>query len=277
VQRDRGEAAIARASVPIDAPWLDLGGGVTLELAFIPAGEFMMGARTSPAEVVRRSGFPADIKGFQREHPRHRVRISRPFFLGTYEVTQAQYEQIVGSDPSWFNGTDLPVERVSWEEAVAFCRIASERSGRNVRLPSEAEWEYACRAGTTTSFHFGDAITTDQVNYDGRIPYAGSPKEKWREKTMAVGSVPPNPWGLHHMHGNVYEWCADWLDEGYYARSPGVDPLGPESGKYRVARGGAWRWCGSFCRSAARGGNLPEVQTSVIGFRVAVSVGAAQE
>ena len=250
---------------------LDLGGGVTMDLALIPAGEFMMGSRESAQEVARKSGYSgAKAEWFTREHPRHRVRITQPFYMGKYEVTQSQYERIMGTNPSFFKGSNLPVEMVSWDNAMEFCRKLSQRTGRKVRLPTEAEREYACRAGTTTPFHFGETISTSQVNYDGNLPYAGGAKGTCRQKTTSVGSFAANAWGLHDMHGNVAEWCSDWYDEGYYAKTPRQDPKGAVSGKYRVLRGGSWSGHSSGCRSAFRGCLGPTSRHSLIGFRVAV-------
>jgi formylglycine-generating enzyme required for sulfatase activity len=248
---------------------LDLGGGVSMEFVLIPAGEFMMGSRDSVAEVKRKAKWESDW--YKHEHPQHRVRITRPFYLAKYEVTQVQYERIIGENPSGSKGPNLPVEQVSWVNAVAFCRKLSERSGRTVRLPTEAEWEYACRAGTTTPFHFGETITSDQVNYNAKYAYAG-----YREKTTNVGSFPANAWGLHDMHGNVYEWCEDWYDESYYAVSPEEDPIGSTEDSrhalgYRVLRGGSWSDSADYCRSAHRGCYGPAGSSRDYGFRVAVA------
>jgi formylglycine-generating enzyme required for sulfatase activity len=238
---------------------LGLGGGVTMELVRIPAGEFMMG---SPSGEARRD---------DEEGPRHRVRITRPFYMGKYEVTQEQYEAMMGEHPARFNGAKNPVERVSWNDASEFCRRLSARTGRDVRLPTEAEWEYACRAGTTTPFHFGSTINTSQANYDGNYTYGSGPKGVYRKKAVPVGSFPPNAWGLYDMHGNVWEWCADWYDSDYYARSPTADPKGPSHGEGRVLRGGSWYSYPWGCRSASRHGLSPTFTNYGDGFRVVVS------
>ncbi len=244
-------------------PWLalreqtiDLGGGVTMDLVLIESGEFLMG---SPSSEAKRD---------DDEGPQHRVRISKPFYMGKHEVTQAQWRAVMGSNPSHFKGDDLPVEQVSWDGIQEFCRKLSERAGRTIRLPTEAEWEYSCRAGTTTPFHFGSTISPDQVNYDGNHPYGEGRKGVYREKTTSVGSFPANAWGLYDMHGNVWEWCGDWCGEDYYADSPGADPTGPGSGKYRVLRGGSWLSLARYCRCANRRWCRPGLRNDYVGFRV---------
>ncbi|MDJ0677530.1 MAG: bifunctional serine/threonine-protein kinase/formylglycine-generating enzyme family protein, partial [Calothrix sp. MO_167.B42] len=174
----------------------DLENGVTLEMVQIPGGTFTMG---SPAGEAQRDS---------DEGPQRQVRVPG-FFMGRYEVTQAQYQAIMGKNPSNFKGEKRPVERVSWNDAVEFCQHLSQKTGRTYRLPSEAEWEYACRAGTTTPFYFGETITTDLVNYNRNYPYGSAPKGEYREQTTDVGKFPPNAFGLYDMHGNVWEWCQD--------------------------------------------------------------------
>ncbi|MEH2434535.1 MAG: SUMF1/EgtB/PvdO family nonheme iron enzyme [Nostoc sp.] len=172
----------------------DLGNGITLEMVQIPGGTFTMG---SPEREADR---------YENESPQHQVKVSG-FFMGKYAVTQAQYQAVMGNNPSNFKGEKRPVEQVSWDEAVEFCEKLSQKTGNTYRLPSEAEWEYACRAGTTTPFYFGETITTDLVNYDGNYPYGSAPKGEYREQTTDVGKFPPNSFGLYDMHGNVWEWC----------------------------------------------------------------------
>lgn len=174
----------------------DLGNGALLEMVQIPGGTFTMG---SPVSEAGRSG---------SESPQRQVTVPA-FFMGRYQVTQAQYQAITGNNPSNFKGVNRPVEKVSWNEAVEFCKKLSQKTGRNYRLPSEAEWEYACRAGTTTPFYFGETITTDLVNYNGSVtPYASAPKGIDRQETTEVGKFPPNAFGLYDMHGigNKLEW-----------------------------------------------------------------------
>ena len=263
-----GRKAIASVQVQIDRPAasaktlsLDCGGGVTMELVLVPAGEFMMG---SPDKEAQRTS---------DEGPQHSVRISRAFYMGKYEVTQAQWEAVMGSNPSRFKGDGkLPVEFVSWDDCQEFCRKLSSGTGRTIRLPTEAQWEYACRAGTTTPFSFGQTISTDQANYDGNSTYGNGGKGEYRQKTVPVGSFPPNAWGLHDMHGNIWEWCQDWY--GSYEGSAQVEPAGPSSGPGRVLRGGSWYNNPWNCRSASRDGNTPDYRFDGNGLRVVV-VGAA--
>jgi formylglycine-generating enzyme required for sulfatase activity len=221
----------------------------------------------------------------------HEVSITRPFYLAAHEVTQGQYQTVMGKAPSHFthhgrgnayvkfiSEDDLkrfPVESVTWEDAVAFCRKLSEwpeekRLGRTYRLPTEAEWEYACRAGTSTPFHCGDRLSSStEANFCGHYPYNGAAKGPYLSRTAAVGSYKPNAWGLYDMHGNVAEWCSDWCDDYYAAKSPKNDPRGPESGKERCVRGGSWGHIGRDCRSATRLRFEPNKGQNHVGFRVA--------
>ncbi len=216
----------------------DLGNGVILEMVEIPGGTFMMGS-------------PESEEGSDdSERPQHQVTIPS-FFIGKYQLTQAQYQAIIGSNPSEFKGDKRPVENVSWNEAVKFCERLSEKTGKTYRLPSEAEWEYACRAGTTTPFYFGESITPDLVNYDGNHPYSSAPKGEYREQTTDVGSFPPNAFGLYDMHGNVWEWCLDnWVDN--YNNAPTDGSAVTSSSNYKVLRGGSCFDLPENCRSARR-------------------------
>jgi len=224
-----------------------------IELAFIPVGEFMMGSRIDEAER------------YDDEGPQHRVRITKPFYMGKYEVTQTQWQQVMGNNPSNFKDDGrLPVETVSWDDIQGFL----SRAGDGLRLPTEAEWEYACRAGTPTPFHFGSTISTSQANYDGDYAYRSRSRGVYREKTMPVGSFSPNAWGLYDMHGNVWEWCADWYGESYYGQRRRADLQGPASGQYRVLRGGSWCDLPNCVRSAVRNRNVPTLRRSYFGFRV---------
>jgi formylglycine-generating enzyme required for sulfatase activity len=222
---------------------LDLKEGGKLVLAPIPAGTFMMG---SPATEDKRGD----------NETQHRVTISKPFYMGIHPVTQAQYQAIMGKNPANFQGNDLPVEQVNWNDAVEFCQKISQKAGRTFRLPTEAEWEYACRAGTTTPFYFGNTISTEQANYDGNYTYGNGVKGVHRQKTTSVGSFPANAWGLHDMHGNVWEWCADWY--GDYPAEAAIDPQGVSNGPSRVLRGGSWNNNPQNCRSANRNRNDPD-------------------
>jgi len=251
----------ASRPVPAKELTLDLGGNISMKLVLIPAGKFTMG---SPDNEKDR----ASDEGPQRE-----VTISKPFYMGIYEVTQEQYEQVVGKNPSHFKGAQNPVERVSWEDAVAFCQALSRKRGKTVSLPTEAQWEYACRAGATTPFHTGQTISTDEANYDGNYVYGNGQKGKYRQTTIAVGSFKPNDFGLYDMHGNVWEWCSDWYAHSY-ANAKNVDPAGPGSGTItaRVVRGGSWGSIPILCRSAGRCGGPPDARMGDFGFRVVVDL-----
>jgi formylglycine-generating enzyme required for sulfatase activity len=225
-----------------------------------------------------RSEYTLALAGWEQSGPEeragHRVRITRPFWLGKYEVTQGQWQGVMGGNPSYFQGAgrDAPVEQVSWDDIQGFLKKALQRSGETVALPTEAQWEYACRAGTATPFHFGNTISTEQVNYDGNYPYGGTPKGHYRRTTISVGELPANAWGLHDMHGNVYEWCADWYASDYYRSTLTDDPTGPASGSDRVDRGGCWDFTAKVCRSANRGRSWPGLRSNLLGFRIAVPV-----
>ncbi|MEH2364471.1 caspase, EACC1-associated type [Nostoc sp.] len=239
----------------------DLGNGITLEMVEIPAGSFKMG---SP---------PGENGRAKNEEPQHVVNVPA-FFIGKFEVTQEQYQQITGSNPSYFKGAKRPVEQVSWNDAVDFCKKLSQKTGRKYRLPSEAEWEYACRAGTTTPFHFGETITTELANYDGNYIYASAPKGKKRGETTEVGSFPPNAFGLYDMHGNVREWCQDNSHYNYKgAPSDGNAWIDNGNNKSRLLRGGSWINYPVGCRSACRDDLTRDDHGLHIGFRVVCAVG----
>ncbi len=192
-----------------------LGNDIELDMVYIPGGKFFMGTEE---EEIERLVKKFDWDGYRSEKPQHEVTV-QPFFMGKYPITQEQYQEVMGDNPSNFKGDDLPVEQVSWDDAKEFCRRLSEKTGREYRLPTEAEWEYACRAGTTTPFHFGETITDKLANYRASSNYADEASGKYRQTTIAVGSFPPNAFGLHDMHGNVWEWCEDdW--HGNYENAP---------------------------------------------------------
>jgi formylglycine-generating enzyme required for sulfatase activity len=236
----------------------------------IEGGTFTMG---SPSTEVDR----------QDNEAQHQVTVNG-FYMGKYEVTQAEYEAVMGTNPSSFKGAKLPVERVSWFDAVEYCNKRSVKEGlspaypRNgdsvtwnknatgYRLPTEAEWEYACRAGTTTPFSTGSNITTAQSNYEGNYPYNNNAKGTYREKTTEAGSFAANKWGLYDMHGNVWEWC--WDRSGDYSSGAQSNPDGAVSGFYRVVRGGSWRGGGQGLRSAFRGNDTPSHRFIDLGFRL---------
>jgi formylglycine-generating enzyme required for sulfatase activity len=230
----------------------NLGGGLKLEMVKIPSGEFLMG--TMESETTSR----------ENERPQHLVRVPS-FYMGKYPVTQEQYLVIIGSNPAQFTGENLPVENVSWNEAQDFCKILTTITQRKYRLPSEAEWEYACRAGTNTPYCFGDTITTKLANYNGTQSGAGM-KGDYQNRTSAVGSFPPNGFGLYDMHGNVWEWCEDtWHDNYNGAPQDGSAWIGSYS---QVLRGGSWFANSSACRSAYRGRENAADFDAYIGFRV---------
>ena len=230
--------------------------GVKQIFRWIQPGTFMMG---SPKGEVDRLDSEA----------RHEVTLTRGYWLADTACTQALWQAVMGDNPSHFND-DLtnPVEQVSWDDVQTFLdRLNELVPGLAADLPSEAQWENACRAGTTTPFSFGKKITPEQVNYDGNHPYADGKKGPYRARTVSVKSLPPNPWGLYEMHGNVLEWCADW--HGDYPEGPQIDPSGPPEGVLRVLRGGSWYNFGRHCRAAFRFRALPGNRINYLGFRLA--------
>ena len=233
----------------------DLGNGVMLEMVEIPSGTFYMG---SPKNEAGRTN---------SESPRHQVTV-KSFFIAKYPLTQAQYQSTIGSNPAHFKGDNRPVERVSWDDAVAFCQKLSQNTGKNYKLPSEAQWEYACRAGTTTPFCFGQSITPNLVNYDGNYSYAAAQKGEYRQQTTDVGTFPPNAFGLYDMHGNVWEWCEDDWEENYINAPTNGDALINPVGKSKVLRGGAWLYFAGCCRCSMRNQDLHNARHHYYGFRV---------
>jgi formylglycine-generating enzyme required for sulfatase activity len=227
---------------------LDCGDGVRMTLRLIPPGEFMMGSPNGEAQRDSDEG------------PVHRVHIVRPFYMGIHEVTQEQWQAVMGSNPANFKGAKNPVECVSWNESQEFCKRASLKTGLTLRLPTEAEWEYACRAGTTTRFSFGDS--------DNALRDYAWYGENSSNQTHPVGQKKPNAWGLYDMHGNVWEWCQS-LDKPYaYREDDGREDLA--AGGVRVLRGGSWSGDPGNCRSANRGRNDPTYRIGDSGFRVVV-------
>jgi len=198
----------------------------------------------------------------------HEVILTKGFWMGETACTQQLWEAVMGANPSKFKGAKRPEENVSWDDCMTFIKkINAMLPGLKLRLPTEAEWEYGCRAGTNTPFSFGDNITTEQVNYDGNYPYTGGKKGKYREETVEVGSLPCNQWGLYEMHGNVYEWCSDWY--GKYQAETEVDPVGPVGGVFRVLHGGSWFNDGMNVRSALRNRSVPGSRSVFTGLRLA--------
>ena len=236
-----------------------LGNGIKLEMVYIPGGSFLMG---SPGNEKRREG---------NESPQHQVTL-QPFYMGKYLITQQQYQAMMGNNPSNFKGENRPVEKVSWYDAIEFCKKLSRKTGKIYRLPSESQWEYACRAGTTTPFYFGETITSELVNYDGNYPYAYAPKDKYRKETTDVGSFPPNAFGLYDMHGNVWEWCEDiWHGNYNGAPTDGSAWETEENSKKRILRGGSWFNDSGNCRSARRYYNDADDLINDRGFRIVSS------
>ena len=240
---------------------------INLELIKVPSGTFIMG---SPKN---------EEKHYEDEDPQHEVTV-KSFFMGKYPVTQAEWKVVatlaqinrkLDPAPSYFKGDNRPVESISWYDAVEFCDRLSKETGKLYRLPSEAEWEYACRAGTTTPFSFGERITTDIVNYDDM--------DNCRRKTTRVDMFPSNAFGLHDMHGNVWEWCADtWHDNYDGAPNDGSAWINKEQNdnennpQSHVVRGGSWINNPRFCRSACRNYDGPDLRSDSVGFRVVCSV-----
>jgi len=245
-----------------------------MKFALIPKGKFLMG---SPTTEQHRG----------EDEDQHEVAITTNFYLGIHEVTQTQYQEVMGNNPSYFTPTgpgkakvrakettQCPVENVTWHQAVEFCRklgaLPKEKeSKRSYRLPTEAEWEYACRAGTTTALHYGNVVDSYSANFNGLSPYGlGGRNGPFLRTTWHVGAYPANKFGLFDMHGNVIEWCNDWYAADYYKNSPKEDPPGPSSGAERVTRGGSWSNSGKACRSAVRTNLAPDESHYGLGFRV---------
>ena len=278
------------------AMFLHLSGAMpakAMEFVLIRGGTFTMGS-------------PAGEFEHKSDETQHRVKVSE-FYMAKYEVTVAEFRKFVaatgyrtdaekgGGSVIW-NGTNAvktagvnwrhgvsgsvrsrseendPVVHVSWNDATAYCKALSAKTGKEYRLPTEAEWEYACRAGSRTPFNTGENLTTNQANYDGNYPYNGNPTGGYRQKTVAVNSFAPNRWGLYNMHGNVMEWCSDWYGGTYYddCKAQGVvtNPTGPSTGSLRVLRGGSWNDFAGFCRSFYRLSYTPVRRNSCIGFRL---------
>ena len=245
------------------------GGPDTNNFIWIPPGTFTMGSPSTEED-----------RGVD-EGPQTLVTISKGFWMSKYELTQAEYVAVVGVNPSDFSSeAQRPVETVSWADATNYCAKLTTReltagrlaTGYEYRLPTEAEWEYACRAGTITATAYGESLSSTQANFNGVYPYGGAAPGLYLDTTTKVGAYAPNAWGLYDMHGNVWEWCSDW-----YARSlPGgevTDPKGPATGENRVLRGGGWRYSAVVCRSAARGFYSPAGRVNGFGIRLVLAPG----
>ena len=244
----------AAQAQPKDPP-KDFTNGIGMKFVWIKPGTFLMG---SPKEEAERRYIEVQ----------HRVTLTKGFYMGIHLVTQEQWKEVMGNNPSrWKGEKNLPVDSVSWHDCQEFIKKLREKDKKQYRLPSEAEWEFACRAGTTTPFHFGETISTEQANYNGNQTYGNGKKGVYREKTTPVGSFPANAWGLYDMHGNLREWCQDW--EGDYPQKDVVDPKGPEEkGLFRVLRGGSWCDVPKYCRSASRFWQDPICPLNPFGLRV---------
>lgn len=231
-----------------------------MKFVFIPPGTFLMGS-------------PLDEQFRGNDEDLHPVTLTRGFFIQTTEVTQRQWRAVMGTNPSKFSacGNDCPVEMVSWNDAQRFIKkLNAAAKGIAYRLPTEAEWEYACRSGTRTPFFFGEALSSDQANYNGHLTLPGSPRGRNRNTTVPVGGFPPNAFGLYDLHGNVFEWCNDWY--GKYPEGAITDPAGPETGLSKVCRGGGMSSYAKRCRSANRTKHLPDYWNFYIGFRLVASL-----
>jgi formylglycine-generating enzyme len=239
-----------------------------MKLVLVPAGTFQMGsAADDPLHRLN-------------ETPRHEVALTQAMYVSVDLVTQEQYRRVMAVNPARFQpevggGPEHPVEQVTWHDANEFCRRLSAlpmelQAGRRYRLPTEAEWEYACRAGTATPFCFGESLPANHANFDNNAGRGESQSDQPRGKTSPVGSFPANNFGLHDLHGNVWEWCADWYDGSYYQRGARLDPPGPATGRFRVVRGGSWRNHAATCRAAYRNALVPNNRDPYTGFRVVV-------
>jgi uncharacterized protein (TIGR02996 family) len=270
-QEERVRALLAQGVRPC---WPTLTNSLGIKLALIPPGTFLMG---SP---------PGEEERIDNEGPQHEVTIGRPFYLGVCAVTQEQYERVMGTNPSWFSPGyrwaeepdpgALPVENLSWDDAMAFCRKLSAlpeevRCRRVYRLPTEAEWEYACRGGASSStpFHFGHDLSSTQANFNGSYPYGGASEGPFLERTTAAGAYPANAFGVFDMHGNVRDWVADWYGE--YPAEKQTDPDGSLHGSERVARGGGWFDSAADCRASYRVSYAPSHRSFDLGFRLAAN------
>lgn len=235
-----------------DGPPKDFTNSIGMKFVWIPPGNFMMGS-------------PKEEKDRKANEAQHKVTLTKGYYMGVHFVTQEQWEELMGNNPSGFRRGEknLPIDTVSWEDCQGFIKKLRERDKKLYRLPSEAEWEYSCRAGTKTPFHFGETISTNQANYNG-AGFDGM-KGLARRKTTPVGGFPANAWGLYDMHGNLWQWCQDWY--GDYPQKDVVDPKGPEKGKLHVLRGGSWFEPPEFCRSAIRN-TIDPGRNFYVGFRL---------
>ena len=263
--RERQKQAVEDLGLPLEV------GTRKTDIVFrlIPAGSFVMGSAGSERDACVQAG--GELK-CSKDETEHHVTLSLPFYCGKFEVTQGQWQAVMGSNPSRFTsaGSDAPVEQVSWDDCQIFCRKLCTLEGVSVGtygLLTEAQWEYACRAGTSAPFCYGNDLGSSMANFDGDFPFGTGRKGVERGTTIAVGQFRPNAWGLYDMHGNVYEWCQDWYGEEYLSGN-GTDPEGPGQGSPRVGRGGSWNINAGRCRSANRCWSSPDYRFSCLGFRL---------
>jgi formylglycine-generating enzyme required for sulfatase activity len=289
---------------------LDLAENVKLKLVLLPAGKFLMGSGPKELELVKRESGKTTVLGEQAqsdEDPQHEVTLSRPFYLGAFHVTRGQFAAFAAAGgyqtdaeregsalawdgvrwgkvggaswkkPGFAQADDHPAVCLSHRDAAAFCQWLGRKAGKAIALPTEAQWEYACRAGTATAYQWGDAPDDGKGWANAADQTARKALfEKWSyfnwddgfACTSPVGKFKPNNFGLSDMHGNACQWCSDWYDKGYYAKSPKADPPGPAGGAHRVLRGGGWFTPPLGCRSAARDRMMPDYRYSYFGFRV---------
>jgi len=250
---EKGEI-IVRTHYAVEQFTEDLGNGISLDMVIIPAGSYQMGSR--------------QFEGNPDEHPQHFLTI-KSFMMARCLITQVQWKAIMKKLPLCrFKGDNLPVERISWQDAYKFCAMLSQKTGRNYRLPSETQWEYACRAGTSTPFSFSETLTSDLANYNAEHTFKDEPRGVYFHSTNEGGKYPPNAFGLYDMHGNLMEWCADnWIDDYRMSPRDGSDYQMIDN-LYRVVRGGSWHEPPELCRSAARIKFLQSDAEEFIGFRV---------
>ena len=269
-EKRRQEETAEKLKIPVEMT-LKLGEGVTMKLALIPAGKFLMGSGVSVVQLARH--YKRTAEPFRDEFPQREVTITKPFYMGVTQVTQAQWRAVMGTEP-WKGETEKEggenaASHVSWDDVAAFCQKVSQKGGRAVRLPTEAEWEYACRAGSKTRYCFGD----DDSKLGDYAWYNKNASDIGERYAHPVARKKPNAWGLYDMHGNVWEWCADWYDKTYYSAGGNtVDPRGPAFGSSRVVRASTFGSIDWDCRSADRNGLRPDLPWNVVGCRVVLPV-----
>ena len=265
---------------------------LNLEMLWCQTVIFMLGSpedeKGSPEDETQQMvtftmGSPVEEKGHRKNETQYEVILTKGFWLGQYEVTQEQWEKVMGANPSHFRGATRPVESVSWDDAMKFCEKLTEiekaagrlPEGCVYTLPTEAQWEYACRAGTIMATAYGGSLSSKQANFNGEWPYGGAMNGPDLESTTEVGSYPTNWWGFHDMHGNVAEWCSNWYGSyPFHPYRPAIDPIGPSDGSERVIRGGNWDFHGRNLRSAARSRATPDYRTDTLGFRLSLQSNA---